>query len=468
MLTGMLARIFTERPAAGWVRRSPRAPWIAVATVCTGAFMGQLDASIVSLALPPMREEFHASSGGIEWVALSYLLTLVALVAPIGRASDWIGRKAVYTYGFGVFTLASAACALAPNLWMLIAFRVIQAIGASMLQANSVALIATSVPRELLSKAIGVQGAAQAVGLALGPTVGGILVSFGDWRWIFAINVPFGIIGIVAGWYLLPTSASLAQRSRTDPISLLSFVSAIVLAMLGLSLIGQQSSGLAIGGGLICAAVVVGMFFWWQARRSRAPALALKLFAHRDFSRGILSGLVSYAVLFGVLFAVPIAVSAHTSAATTGLLLTTLPVILAVLAAPAGFLAHRFGYSPVTMIGLALAAAGLILLGALHSVSLLPGLVVLGIGSGLFTPANNASIMAAVDPMESGSASGTLNMTRGLGTALGVSAATLLVHPGGAGFAFTMYLFAAIAAVTAVLILSGTSPRAGAASNRRS
>lgn len=126
-MSSKLTRIFAERPAAAWVQRSPRASWIAVATVCTGAFMGQLDASIVSLALPPMQREFHATAGGIEWVALSYLLTLVALVAPIGRASDWLGRKSVYTFGFAVFTIASAACALAPNLWTLIAFRIIQA-----------------------------------------------------------------------------------------------------------------------------------------------------------------------------------------------------------------------------------------------------------------------------------------------------------------------------------------------------
>ena len=129
------------------MRESPRAHWYVVGAVCIGAFMGQLDASIVTVALPRMGRDLHASLGSVEWVALAYLLVLVATVATVGRIADAVGRKLLYVYGFGVFTVGSALCGLAPTLPILIAARVLQAIGAAMLQANSVALIAEAMPR---------------------------------------------------------------------------------------------------------------------------------------------------------------------------------------------------------------------------------------------------------------------------------------------------------------------------------
>ncbi len=132
------------RPAV--VREHPLAPWFAVGTVCFGAFMGQLDASVVTLAFPALQRQFGAGLAEVQWVSLAYLLTLVALLVPVGRWSDRVGRKLVYLYGFGLFAAASAACGLAPGLPALIALRVVQAAGAAMLQANSVALVTVSTP----------------------------------------------------------------------------------------------------------------------------------------------------------------------------------------------------------------------------------------------------------------------------------------------------------------------------------
>src|SRR6185437_5590617 len=157
--------ILLEAPRPEVVRRSPRAPWLAVGVVCFGAFMGQLDASIVTLTFRPMEHEFGAPLAGVQWVSLAYLLALVALLAPAGRIADAVGRKLVYGYGFVVFTAASAACALAPSLGALVACRLVQAVGAAMLQANSVALVTTSVPRRHMRLALSVQAAAQAIGL---------------------------------------------------------------------------------------------------------------------------------------------------------------------------------------------------------------------------------------------------------------------------------------------------------------
>ena len=190
------------RPTA--IREHPLAPWFAVATVCFGAFMGQLDASVVTVAFPALQRQFGAGLAATQWVSLAYLLVLTALLVPAGRWSDRAGRKLLYLYGFVLFSAASAACGLAPSLGALIALRVVQAAGAALLQANSVALVVTSVPARARRAALGVQAAAQAVGLACGPVVGGVLVAAVGWRWVFLINVPVGLLAVVAGWYLLP------------------------------------------------------------------------------------------------------------------------------------------------------------------------------------------------------------------------------------------------------------------------
>ncbi len=166
--------------------------------------MGQLDASIVTVALPTLQRTFDASVGAVTWVGLSYLLVLVATVVAVGRFADMWGRKLLYVYGFGIFIIGSALCGLAPSLGWLIGFRALQAVGAALLQANSVAIIVLAVPKPSLGKAIGIQGAAQAVGLALGPTVGGFLLAAGGWRLIFFVNVPFGLVGMIAGVLLDP------------------------------------------------------------------------------------------------------------------------------------------------------------------------------------------------------------------------------------------------------------------------
>ncbi|MFC0071161.1 MFS transporter, partial [Umezawaea endophytica] len=322
-----------DHATRGWrwfVAESPRprrvaswagAPWLVIATVCFGAFMGQFDASIVTLALPALAARFDAPPAAVEWVSLSYLLALVALLAAVGGLADVLGRKLVYVYGFAVFTAASVACALAPDLTTLIVFRVVQGLGAAMLQANSVALVVTSVPRERMRTALGVQAAAQALGLALGPTVGGVLVTTLGWQSVFAINVPIGVVAMVAGHYLLPRTVDRAERSRFDVLGTLLLAATTTAALLALS----GASGLAVPVlPLLAAAVVAGVLLWWWERRVDAPLLDLSLLRAAPISRGLLGALCGYLVLFGPLVAVPFAATG--SPLSTGLALTELPV----------------------------------------------------------------------------------------------------------------------------------------------
>jgi EmrB/QacA subfamily drug resistance transporter len=431
------------------IATAPWAPTLVVGTVCIGAFMGQLDASIVSLALPAIGRDFHAGTEQTEWVALCYLLTLVSLVAPVGRLADTVGRKLFYTYGFGVFALASLASGLAPNLAVLDVCRVVQAAGAAMLQANSVALIATAVPRSVLGRAVGVQGAAQAVGLALGPAAGGLLLQLGSWRLLFLLSVPAGLIGVATGWFFLPRSRDLAGRTPVDRVGLALFVPAIALLMLALSLgSGTQRAILAV------AAVALGVLFTLRARRAAAPLLDLNLFRSKTFSAGLAGGLLSYTAMFGLLFTVPPALGAryHLPAGHAGLVLALLPVALGITAPFAGRLADRFGARAVTMTGMIVAACAVLGIAALRpGLALFTGLLVIaGIGLGLFTPANNAAVMASAPRRDSGSAAGILNMTRGLGTALGIAAATLVYDAGG-GITAVGWFLAALTILGALL-----------------
>src|ERR1700677_1654896 len=222
-----------RRPLA--IRERPNAHWLAVAAVCVGALMGQLDASIVTVALPTLQRSFHASVGSVTWVGLSYLLVLVATVTAVGRFADMWGRKLLYVYGFIIFIGASVLCGLAPDLAALCGFRALQALGAAMLQANSLAIICLVVPARSLGRAIGLQGAAQAIGLALGPSVGGLLLAAGGWRLIFFVNVPLRVFGAVAALLLVPRSRALAARVPFDYKGLGIFFPAVVILLIAIS-----------------------------------------------------------------------------------------------------------------------------------------------------------------------------------------------------------------------------------------
>ena len=426
-----------RRPAV--IRASPQAHWFVVGTVCIGAFMGQLDASIVTLALPRLARGLHASVGAVEWVALAYLLVLVATVPTVGRVADAIGRKLLYVYGFGVFTVGSLLCGAAPTLAVLIAARVVQAVGAAMLQANSVALITEAMPPRLLGRGIGVQGTAQALGLALGPAVGGVLLAVGGWRLIFLVNLPAGAIGLVLGWFLLPRSRSRRPVGRGDRLGAVLLALAAAGPLLYLSLAGHVGYASPPLLGVLVAGLAAAIGFVCRERRVHEPLIDLSIFRRRPLSIGLASGLVSNLVLFGTLVVVPYYLSAeHEHPALVGLQLAVLPVALGIAAPRAGSLLDRVGARPLTGGGLLVTGVGLVEIALKHDTTgLLIGLAVAGFGLGAFMPANNATIMSASPKGHTGVVSGVLNMTRGFGTALGVAlvSAIYIAASGAAGAA---------------------------------
>ena len=415
------------------IREHRLAPWLAVATVCFGAFMGQLDASIVTLAFPALQRQFATGLAGVQWVSLAYLLALVALLVPVGRWSDRFGRKLVYLYGFVLFAGASAACGLAPTLTALIGLRVVQAAGAAMLQANSVALVATSAPGGRRRAALGVQAAAQALGLALGPVVGGLLVASAGWRSIFFVNVPVGVIAVLAGWFLLPRTRQLAHGRGSDlPGMTLLALAAVGMLVAVSSLSGLGLPALALAGSALAAVVAAVGLIWWE-RRSPTPLIDLPLLTASGIAPALGGALCVYLVLFGPLVLFPQTLAAHGgSVLRAGLLLTALPAGfgLAAVAAERVLPAHWPNRRRCAAGGLAASCSMAALAIPGPAVLTVISLALLGAGLGAYIPANNAQIMAAVPASDAATAGGMVNMTRGLGTALGVAVVALGLHAG--------------------------------------
>ena len=190
--------------------------WFVVGTICVAAVMAWVDSSITQMLLPRLEREFGAKLSTVSWVAVAYLLAMAAFLPIFGRLADMVGRKLLYTGGFLLFTVGSALCGLAENLPVLIGFRVIQGVGASLLSANSVAIVVAAVGGAQRGRALGIVSAAQAVGFAAGPAIGGLVLNVLDWHWVFWINVPVGLAGTVLGWFMLPPTKELPADSRFD------------------------------------------------------------------------------------------------------------------------------------------------------------------------------------------------------------------------------------------------------------
>ena len=423
--------------------------------------MGQLDASIVTTALPVIRTNLHASIAGVEWVVLVYVLVLAGTVAAVGRIADRVGRKLLYTYGFGIFVAGSAACAFAPSLGLLVLGRLVQAVGAVMLQANSYALIRDVLPPSRLGTGLGIQGAAQAVGLSVGPALGGALTALGGWRLIFLVNIPIGVVGLALGWFLLPRSTRHDTESRIDPSGTL-LLAAIPAALLAaLSFAAQSGSPGWTEPALVGLACILVIGAVVRQRTVPGSVLDAVLIRIPAFVAGASAALLSYMVLFGCLVAVPFFLerSRHVGPATAGLELSVLPVALAIVAPMGGAIRDRIGPRVPTGAGMLLTAAGMALLAvpATRANLTVLSLAVAGAGMGLFVAANNAATMFAAPQRRAGAAGGLLNMARGLGTALGV-AVTSLVLASGRGFTFIALILVAVALLAGLISVTWSGP----------
>ncbi|MCL5237344.1 MAG: MFS transporter [Nitrospirae bacterium] len=404
----------------------PSWKWFILSTVLMGATMSALDVSIVNVAMPTLKNTFNVSMAVIEWIAMAYMLTLTIFLPLFGRLSDMYGRSKLYNIGFVVFSVGSLLCGMSPTAGFMIVSRVIQAIGAGLLQANSVAIITHAFPANERGKAIGIQGAIQAISMSVGPFVGGILIATVGWRAIFYINIPIGILGTLAALFILPPNQKVKEKEKVDYLGAAFFASGLAFLVLAFNegvKLGWASHTIIMY--FLSSTVLLSLFIITELRVEH-PLIDLKLFKNATFLIGNLTGMLSYYVLFAIMFLMPFYLEKVLgySVALTGSLLTPIPLAMAVVAPFSGHISDKYGSRIMTTSGMlisALACFSLLFMGVSAQLPLLVAvLILLGVGMGLFTPPNNSAIMGSAPRDKLGVAGGVLNMMRSLGLIFGV------------------------------------------------
>jgi EmrB/QacA subfamily drug resistance transporter len=405
------------------VARRPR--WT-LAIVSVAVFMVTLDNLVVSTALSSIRLDLGASLEALEWTVNAYTLTFAVFLLTGAALGDRLGRRRILVTGLGVFTVASAAAALAPSTGALIGARAVQGVGAAMVTPLTLTLLADAFPPARRGVAIGIWSGISGLGIALGPLVGGAVVDGIAWQWIFWLNVPVGLVLIPLASRLLTESRGPAGRLDLGGLALGS------LGLLGLvfGIVRGNPAGWGaaeVVGPLVAGSLLLGAFVAWE-RRAPAPMLPMRFFASRGFAATNAVSLIMYFGIFGSIFLlVQVFQTAQGySAFESGI--RTLPWTgMPMLVAPiAGLLSDRVGSRPLMVAGLALQAGAIAYLASRIGVAapyleLVPGFVAGGTGMALvFAPAANA-VLASVRPEEAGQASGATNAIREVGGVMGVA-----------------------------------------------
>ncbi len=417
---------------SGAATQSMERKWLILTTVSLGSLMATLDGSIVNIALPAIETDLQIDLTTVEWVVVAYLLVVGSLLLPVGRLGEVQTFKRVYLAGFAIFTMASVCCGAAPTVPWLVGFRVVQGAGAGMIMAMGPAIVARTFPATERGRALGLNGISVSIGLSLGPALGGVLTQVATWRAIFLINVPIGLLAIAWAARVLPAETPGKGQSFDLRGAALSSVALFAL-LLALS-DGQQwgwTSPAVVG--LLAAAVVLGGLFILAERRSIQPLLDLALFRIRPFSAGLASVVVAFAGLFTATFLLPFLLEQGSgfSPIEAGLLLTPVPITMALVAPISGSLSDRFGPRILASTGMAVMSLGLLSLTQLPLDFAVPDLVwrlvLLGLGLGLFMSPNSSAVLGAVPRPRVGTASGTLAQMRVNGQALGIALSGAIV-----------------------------------------
>jgi EmrB/QacA subfamily drug resistance transporter len=416
-----------EDVAAGSVQRAPSARW-ALTSLSLSMLLSSLGTSSTNVALPTLAEAFAASFQHVQWVVLAYLLASTTLIVSVGRLGDLIGRRQLLLAGISLFTVASVLCGVAPSLGALIAARAAQGFGAAIMMALTMAFVGETVPKAQTGSAMGLLGTTSAIGTALGPSLGGLLLAGGGWRAIFFINVPLGIVTLLLAQRFLPADDTRMKHERTAFDSAGTLLLAFTLASYALAMtIGRGSFGPLNLALLVAAVVGVGLFTLVEKNAS-APLIQLALFRQPLLSAGFVMSSLVTTVVMATLVVGPFYLSGALSldAARVGLVMSTGPIVAAVMGVLAGRLVDSFGAQGTTiagLIGMAVGSSVLPLLPTQFGVAgYIAPLVVITAGYALFQAANNTAVMTNSRPDQRGVVSGLLNLSRNLGLITGASA----------------------------------------------
>jgi EmrB/QacA subfamily drug resistance transporter len=422
----MKARLFAEENRKWWT----------LAAVSFGLFMIMLDNTIVNVALPSIERSLHLKISELEWVVTGYALTFGALMLTGGKLADLLGRRLIFVVGLAVFTLSSLWCGLAGTASMLIAARVVQGIGAALMNPATLSIITVTFPPRQRGTAIGIWAGVSALALAIGPLVGGLITERINWNWIFFINVPVGVLGILAAFAFIDESRDTSHEQRPDVPGL--FTSALGLFALSYGLIEANNYGWASGrilASFVVAAAALAAFVLLELRQ-RLPMLELGLFRNRGFAGANSVMLLVGLAMFGVFFYVSLYVQQVLGYSPLQAGASFLPwTVLIILIAPqAGRISDRVGPRPLVAGGMAVLAGSLVWFSqmGLHESfwGLLPGMLLGGVGMGVAMAPVTAAAMSSVRADKAGVGSAVLNSMRQVGGSLGIAIMGAIVASG--------------------------------------
>lgn len=386
--------------------------------------LSSLGTSIANVALPTLVQEFAASFQAVQWVVLSYLLAVTTVVVSVGRLGDLLGRRRLMLLGIGVFTAASVACGVSTDLWLLVAARALQGLGAAVMMALTMAMVGDTVAPERAGSAMGFLGTTSAIGTALGPSLGGLLIAAWGWQAIFLINLPLGLLA----WWLarrLPADAHATNRPAFDlrgSVLLAAMLASYALAMT----LGKGRPG-ALNAVLLAIAIAVGAVFLRVQSTTSSPLVRPQLLKQGGIRTGVIMSCLTSAVAMTTLVVGPFYLTGalHLTPASAGLVMTTGPLVAALVGVPAGRGVDRFGVPRMLLAGLAAMAAGVVGLALVPLSAGIPAyvapLVVTTAGFAVFQAANNTGVVGLADASQRGVVSGLLTLSRNLGLITGAS-----------------------------------------------
>src|ERR1700756_4304922 len=439
----------------------------AMLVVLTGLSMSVLDGAIANIALPTITAELHTGPSNAVWVVNAYQLAVTIALLPFASLGELRGYRRVFVAGLAVFTLGSLACALSGSLTALVASRILQGVGGAGLMSVNTALLRFIYPADQLGRGIGINALVGATSAAIGPSVAAGILSIASWQWLFAINVPFGVVALVLARRALPRS-SLA-RHRFDWLSALLSALAFGALIIGVDNLRRLSVSVAFE---LAGAVIAGALFVWRQRLLAYPMLAIELFVRPVFTLSVVSSICSFTAQNLTFVSLPFFLEEvlGRSAVETGLLMTPWPVAVGFSAPIAGWLVdRRYPAGILGGIGLAVLSLGLVLVASQEAHAAVSPIAwwmaICGVGFGFFQSPNNRTILASAPREHAGSASGILASARLVGQTLGAALVGLIftltsASPGGIGHGAPLALlvgagFAAAGAVACSLRLFG-------------
>jgi EmrB/QacA subfamily drug resistance transporter len=402
-----------------------RGRYLVLAIVMLATFTATLDFTIVNLGLDDISRALGTSLGVVEWVVLSYALTMAALLLGAGRLADMYGTRRLFLLGMVIFTVGSGLCAIAPTIGALIAARVVQAGGGALLQALGAALVTLSFPGSERGRAIGLVLMAASLGSVAGPGLGGVLLSVWGWESLFAVNVPVGIAVTLLAWYALPPDRA-PVPARFDLAGLLLFVPSSVALVLALTRAPYEGASASVLALCLGSLTLLGVFWWWEGRNA-APLLDLSLFRSRVFTLQLLL-LVAGPLNYGwQLFLLPFALRSVLSLDTiqAGLLILCMPLGYGLASGFSGYLADRFNPRYLMVVGLGFATLGVILLSQIEQSwrggDVVWRLMLIGVGQGLYQTPNQNVLLGSVPRDRLGVVGGLFGVVRQLALSLGAA-----------------------------------------------